>query len=149
MQNLSIYQSLNANSLMCWNLLRSLPSLKKIDRLCKDNYRPVNILTALSKVFEGCHSNQLLFYFEELFSNSFLGLEKGTAVKVHCWEWSKTGKVLLIMETLLEQKQLITASHLTVCPTDYSWPNSLPMASHYLLVNFCVVTSIIAINGWK
>ena len=27
--NLSIYLSLNANSLMCWNLLRSLPSLKK------------------------------------------------------------------------------------------------------------------------
>ena len=57
---------------------------KKIDRLCKDNYRPVSILTALSKVFERCHSNQLLFYFEKLFSKFYLGLEKVTAVKVHC-----------------------------------------------------------------
>ena len=74
--NLSLYLSLNANSLMCWNLLRSLPSLKKIDRLCKDNYRPVSILTALS--------NQLLFYFEELFSKFLSGFRNGTAVKVHC-----------------------------------------------------------------
>ena len=57
---------------------------KKIDRLCKDNYRPVSIFTALSKVFERCHSNQLLFYFEKLFSKFYLGLEKVTAVKVHC-----------------------------------------------------------------
>ena len=75
--NLSIYLSLNANSLMCWNLLRYLPSLKKIDRLCKDNYRPVSILTALSKVFERCYSNQLLFYFEKLFSKFLSGFRKG------------------------------------------------------------------------
>ena len=75
--NLSVYLSLNANSLMWWNFLRSLPSLKRIDRLCKDNYRPVSILTALSKVFEMCHSNQLLFYFEELFSKFLSGFRKG------------------------------------------------------------------------
>ena len=50
---------------------------KKIDRLCKDNYRPVSILTALSKVFERCHSNQLLFYFEKLFSKFLSGFRKG------------------------------------------------------------------------
>ena len=35
------------------------------------------MLTALSKVFERCHSNQLLFYFEELFSNFLSGFRKG------------------------------------------------------------------------
>ena len=49
---------------------------KKFDRLSKDNYRPVSILTALSKVFERCHSNQLLFYFEELFSKILFGFRK-------------------------------------------------------------------------
>ena len=50
---------------------------KKIDRLCKDNYRPVSILTAISKVFERCHSNQLLFYFGERFSKFLSGFRKG------------------------------------------------------------------------
>ena len=74
--NVSIYLSLNANSLMCWNLLRSLPSFKQSTGYVK-NYRPVSILTALSKVFERCHSNQLLFYFEERFSKFLSGLRKG------------------------------------------------------------------------
>ena len=50
---------------------------KKIDRLCKENYRPVSILTALSKVFERSHSNQLSPYFGEIFSKFLSGFRKG------------------------------------------------------------------------
>ena len=38
---------------------------------------PVSIHTALSKVFERCHSNQLLFSFEELFSKFLSGSRRG------------------------------------------------------------------------
>ena len=36
---------------------------KKLDRLCKENYRPVSILTALSKLFERNHANQISSFF--------------------------------------------------------------------------------------
>ena len=50
---------------------------KKMERLCKENYRPVSILTALSKIFERSHSKQLSLYFEKLFSKFLSGFRKG------------------------------------------------------------------------
>ena len=44
---------------------------KKLDRLCKENYRPVSILTALSKVFEKIYCRQLTSYFSYIFQISF------------------------------------------------------------------------------
>ena len=41
------------------NLLRSLPFKNSFNRLSKENYRHVNMLTTFSKVFERSHSNQL------------------------------------------------------------------------------------------
>ena len=74
--NLLTYQLRNVDSLISWNLLRSLP-FKKIDRLCKENYRPVSILAALSKVFERSNSNQMSPYFEDIFSTFLSGFRKG------------------------------------------------------------------------
>ena len=42
--------------------------LKKLDRLVKENYRPVSILTAISKVFERVFGNQLSTFFDQIFS---------------------------------------------------------------------------------
>ena len=50
---------------------------KKIERLCTENYRPVSILTSLSKVFETSHSKQLSLYFEKIFSKFLSGFRKG------------------------------------------------------------------------
>ena len=41
---------------------------KKLDRLCKENYRPVSILTALSKVIEKMYCHQSTSYFDRIFS---------------------------------------------------------------------------------
>ena len=41
---------------------------KKIDNLIKSNYRPVSILIVMSKVYERVMANQLLAYFENIFS---------------------------------------------------------------------------------
>ena len=45
------------------------PIFKKNDSLMKENYRSVNILTALSKVFERILSDQLVCYFEDILSS--------------------------------------------------------------------------------
>ena len=49
---------------------------KKLDRLCKENYRPVSILTALSKVFEKMFCRQLTSYFDRIFSKYLSGFRQ-------------------------------------------------------------------------
>ena len=76
--------------------------LKKIDRLCKENYRPVSILTALSKVFERSHSDQLSPYFGEIFSTFLSGFRKGYSCQTSLLRMIETEKILLTKEILLE-----------------------------------------------
>ena len=45
---------------------------KKLDRLCKENYRPVSILTALSKIY----CRQLTSYFDRIFSKYLSGFRQ-------------------------------------------------------------------------
>ena len=49
---------------------------KKLDRLYKENYRPVSILTALSKVFEKIYCRQLTSYFDRIFSKYLSGFRQ-------------------------------------------------------------------------
>ena len=50
--------------------------LKKLDRLVKENYRPVSILTAISKVFERVFGNQLSAFFDQIFSKFLSGFRQ-------------------------------------------------------------------------
>ena len=56
-----------------------ISALLKNRRLCKENYRPVSLLTALSKVFERSYSKQLSLYFEKIFSKFLSGFMKGNS----------------------------------------------------------------------
>jgi exonuclease III len=49
------------------------PIFKKNNNLDKSNYRPVSILSSLSKIFERMLVNQLSSYFEEIFQNDMSG----------------------------------------------------------------------------
>ena len=49
---------------------------KKLDRLCKENYRPVSILTALCKVFEKMYCRQLTSCFDRIFSKYLSGFRQ-------------------------------------------------------------------------
>ena len=49
---------------------------KKHNRMDKANYRPISILSNLSKVLEGCLYNQLYPFFKKLFSIQQCGLRK-------------------------------------------------------------------------
>ena len=46
---------------------------KRLDSLKKENYRPVSVLTALSKIFENVFNMQMSQYFDLIFSNFLSG----------------------------------------------------------------------------
>ena len=45
------------------------PIYKNKDSLCKSNYRPVSVLTVMSKIFESLLCDQLIIHFENIFCN--------------------------------------------------------------------------------
>ena len=56
-----------------------IPIFKQGCRLLFNNYRPISILSALSKIFEKCVLNQITFYFilEGLFTDNQYGFRRG------------------------------------------------------------------------
>ena len=52
------------------------PMFKKVDNLCKSNYRPVSILTSLSKIYESCMNDQLAEYFACIFNHMLSAFRK-------------------------------------------------------------------------
>ena len=53
------------------------PIFKKEDRTDKCNYRPVSILSNISKIYERCIYNQLYQYFDDILSKNQFGFRKG------------------------------------------------------------------------
>ena len=53
------------------------PIFKKEDKLNKRNYRPVSVLTSLSKIYESVMNDQLSDYFVNLFDNMLSAFRKG------------------------------------------------------------------------
>ena len=58
--NLSITQGVFPDSL---KVAKIIPIFKQGSRLLSNNYRPISVLPALSKIFEKCVFNQLMFHF--------------------------------------------------------------------------------------
>ena len=56
---------------------------KKDDKTDKENYRLINVLSNLSKVYERLMYNQIYSYFDTLFSKFHCGFRKGFNAK-HC-----------------------------------------------------------------
>ena len=63
----------------CWKLTKIVPLHKKLSTLKKENYRPVAILSPLSKILEKVIYSQLYNYFENrnLFHPSLHGYRRG------------------------------------------------------------------------
>ena len=53
------------------------PSYKKSDNLMKGNYRPVSVLTTLSKLYESTMNDQPLGHFASFFNNLLNACRKG------------------------------------------------------------------------
>ena len=58
------------------------PVFTKDDKTDKENYRPINILPTLSKVYERLVYNQMYPYFDKLFSKFQCGFRKGFNVSI-------------------------------------------------------------------
>ena len=58
-------------------------AFKKDDRTLKTNYRPISVLSALSKVLEKFLFKQMSDYFDNIFSEYLSGLEKDLAVTTY------------------------------------------------------------------
>ena len=67
------------------------PIFKKDDSLCKENYRSVNLLTIVSKLFENIMSDQLTDYFRNYFVRRCLLTGKGTILSKSFCVWENTG----------------------------------------------------------
>ena len=78
------------------------PVFKQGVRTSKDNYRPVSILPAFSKMFERLLSRQLLDFFDYILSKFQCGFRKGYGTQ-HC--------LLLMLEIW---KELLTVTKLLV-----------------------------------
>ena len=59
------------------------PVFKKLDPLCKSNYRPISLLPTLSKVYEKIFYKQMYDYFGPIFSKYLCGFRKGNSTQ-HC-----------------------------------------------------------------
>ena len=58
-------------------LAETSPVFKKIESLCNENYRSVNILIVTSKIFERIMADQLMSYFDSLLSTHLSAYRKG------------------------------------------------------------------------
>ena len=59
------------------------PTHKKHERILKENYRPISILPAISKIYERLMGEQLNAYFENILSKFQCGFRKGFSSQ-HC-----------------------------------------------------------------
>ena len=55
--------------------------IKKDSKNLKENYRPVSILSNISKIYETCLYNELSNYFEDIFSDYQFGFRKGISAQ--------------------------------------------------------------------
>ena len=59
------------------------PAYKKNSKYSKDNYRPVSILSNISKIYERCIYDQIEKYFDDILSKYQCGFRKGYSAQ-HC-----------------------------------------------------------------
>ena len=81
------------------------PVYKKNDNMLKKNYRPISILTSLSKIFEGIVCDQMMTYFDKILSPLLSAYRKKFSchnVLIHCIEqWRKALDEGQIVATVL------------------------------------------------
>ena len=97
------------------------PVFKENVRTSKNNYRPVCVLLAISKIFEHIICNQLSAFFEEIFSKFQCGFRKNYSTQ-HC--------LLMMLESWKEASNKNKAFGALM--TDLS--NAFDCLSHYLLI---------------
>ena len=73
-----------------WKLSNVSPIHKKDSSKTNKNYRPVSILTCISKVFEKIQYDQIFTFVSDLLSDNLSGFLKVTRTPQRCSKWLKT-----------------------------------------------------------
>ena len=95
-----------------------IPLFKKDDTLSKENYRSVNLLIAVSKVFEKILCDQLNKFFEKCWVLSCRPTEKDIIVSMLFLDSPSTGDRPLITAIYLAPWQWTSRRHLIGCHMD-------------------------------
>ena len=90
--NESISQNIFPDDMKCAEVS---PIFKKDDKLNKKNFRPVSILTGISKVFEYVLNNQLLAHFNLLFHELLSAFRKGYSCQSILLKFTEDAKIAL------------------------------------------------------
>ena len=84
---------------MCWGQ----SCFQKDDNLLKGNFRPVSILTSISKIYENVVNNQLLGHFYEIFNDLLSAFRKGHSCQLLLLKFVED------MKNALDQKHAVGA----------------------------------------
>ena len=95
------------------------PIFKKDDNLLKGNFRPVSILTSISKIYENVVNNQLLGHFYEIFNDLLSAFRKGHSCQL---------LLLKDMKNALDQKHAVGALFMDLSKAFDCLPHGLLVA---------------------
>ena len=72
------------------------PLYKKDGRTEKSNYRPISVLSNVSKNYETCLQDQIYLYFDKMFSRYHFGFRKGINTQHILYAVIEKMKILLL-----------------------------------------------------
>ena len=118
---LSSFNQSVANSIFPSSLKNAdiTPVFKKGDRNLKDNYRPVSILSSISKIFVPCMFQQISKFMEPLLSQYQCGFKKGYHTQYCLLAMLENGNHLQVKVALLVLFWQIYPKHLIVYLTNF------------------------------
>ena len=94
------------------------PIFKKANSFEKGNYRPISILSNISKMYEGINHNQMNDFFTNKLSKYQCGFRKGFGAQ-HCFlmmiEKLEESEIIkrLLQQCLLNYQKLLTVFHMS------------------------------------
>ena len=144
--NTSLSRNIFADVMKCAEVS---PIFKKDDNLLKGNFRPVSILTSISKIYENVLNHQLLGHFYAIFNDLLSAFRKGHSCQ------SLLLKFVEDMKNALDQKHAVGALFMDLSKAFDCLPHGLLVAklhAYGLSPAACcllVITWVGAGSGWK
>ena len=135
--NVSMTQSVFPDIYKCAEVS---PIFKKTDSLCRGNYRPVSVLTCLSKICETIYNDQLYDHFVNIFDKLLSAFRKGYSCQslliklVDDWK-TALDQGMTVGTVFMDKKKHSIVFHM-VC----LWQKCVPMVSPCPHVNWSLVT---------
>ena len=117
--NTCLIQSIFPNNMKCAELS---PVFKKGDNLCEDNYRPVSVLTGISKLLETVINDQMYAYFCEIFNDFLCAFRAGYSCQ------SLLVKVIDDWKNALDKKEYVGALFMDLSKAFDCLPHSLTIS---------------------